>query len=159
MLPKILKRAKKAPKEALEVPKPTKNLSPKGSLLHSLNQSLGTVFYLVWILIGLFLILSVIFNIRENGFKSFFNSSTPTPSTEQQGQTQTEATIPGIGRVKIDCVLQSVSQETLGKIQEKGNTSTLTKEEKAEFEPCIVEKETPTPSVKPSPTPSPKPTS
>lgn len=158
MLPKILKRAKKASKETLEV-KPTKNLPPKGSLLRSLNQSLGVVFYFVWILIGLFLIILIITSVRQGGLKNLFSPSTSTPSTSQQDQTPTEVSLPGIGVVNVACVQNALTPESIQKIVQDQNTSGLTADEKAKFEPCIVQKETPTPSVKPSPTSSPKPTS
>jgi len=132
------------------MPRKTETEKPKTgkSILKSLNQSLGILFYLIWILIGLFFILFIVANFRQGAFRGLFSSSS---QAQQQAQTQTpeETTIPGIGTVNIACVQQALSSEAITKIAQSGNTSSLTDEEKTKLEPCIVEKESPAPSPTP----------
>ena len=132
-------------KTADEKPLPLKTKKP---LLLRLNEALGIIFYVIWILIGIFFILFIIANFRQGTFRGLF--STPTTEQQQPVQAPTETTIPGIGKVNIACVQNALSSEAIQKILKEGNTSTLTEEEKTAFEPCIVEKETPS---SPSPTP------
>lgn len=124
-----------------------KPVPPKKPVLLRLNEALGIIFYLVWILIGLFFILFIVANFRQGVFRGLFSS----PSKQQVPQTQvpTETTIAGIGKVNIACVKEALSNEAIAKIVEAGNTSTLTSDEKAKLEPCIVEKEEPAPSPTP----------
>ena len=116
----------------------------KGPGFQKLNEVLGTIFYAVWILIGLFFILLTIANFRQGAYRGLFGAQSQQP---QSIETPTETTISGIGKVNIACVQEALSTEAITKILQEGNTSSLTGEEKTKLEPCIVEKETaPSPS-------------
>lgn len=130
----------------LEVEKPSE--SYKKPLLFKINGILALIFYIIWIIVGLFILLSIYSNIRQGAFSGLLNpGSQQAPASPQEPPN--EATLPGVGLVKVDCVQNAISDETIQKIVQDGNTDSLTEEEKAKFEPCIVERE---PSSSPSPT-------
>jgi hypothetical protein len=118
----------------------------KRPLLKNLYESLGILFFLIWILIGLFFILFIVANFRQGTFKYLFGSS---PQTQEQVQAPTEAPLSGIGKVNIACVQEALSEEAIQKIITEKSTSSLTDEEKTKFEPCVVEKESPASSPSP----------
>ncbi|OGD83412.1 hypothetical protein A2165_02375 [Candidatus Curtissbacteria bacterium RBG_13_40_7] len=123
-----------------------KDQTKKRPLLKNLFESLGILFFVIWILIGLFFILYIVAGFRQGAFSSLLSSN---PQQQQQETSApTEAPLPGIGTVNIACVQEALSEESIAKIFEEQSTASLTDEEKAKFEPCIVEKEQPA-----SPTP------
>lgn len=110
-------------------------------------QVLATLFFVIWILVGLFFLAFIYGNFKQGAFKALFaKRSTQAPT---QVDAPTETTLPGIGKVNISCV-QALGNETIQKILSSG-TKDLTSEEKTKFEPCIVEKEEAAPSISPSP--------
>jgi len=117
----------------------------KRPLLKNLHESLGILFFLIWILIGLFFILYIVASFRQGAFRGLFSSS---PQSQQQTEPPTEAPLPGIGKVNISCVQEALSEEAIAKIFQEKSTSSLTDEEKTKFEPCVVEKE---PATSPTP--------
>lgn len=119
---------------------------PQRSLLHTIGDILSVVFYIIWIVIGLLFLLFIWTNIRQGAFRGLFGG--PAATAPGQVQTPTETVLPGVGKVNISCVQQALSAETIQKILQESSTSTLTDEEKAQLEPCIVEKEEATPSPK-----------
>src|SRR3989344_5957719 len=124
--------------------KPTKAPTAKGSILQRINQSLAIIFYLMWIVIGLFFMLLIIANIHKGAFRQLF---APPQRAPPQVQRPSETTLSGIGKVNIECIQSALSNEVIGKIIQEENTTFLTDEEKAKLEPCITEKEaTPAPS-------------
>lgn len=116
------------------------------SKIQSLNLYLGTLFYFIWILVGLFFILFIIANIRQGIVQDLLKGK-QTPPPQAQTQQPTEAPIPGIGKVNIECVQTALRVEAIQKIVQDGNTSKLTDDEKSKLEPCIVEKEQANPST------------
>ena len=117
----------------------------KRLILQVTNEVLGVIFYLVWIFVGLFFILFIVANFRQGAFSNLFGSQ-PQSQSQPDVQAPTETTLPGIGKVNIACVQEALSQEGIQKILTEQSTDSLTDEEKAKFEPCIVEKETASPS-------------
>ncbi len=108
------------------------------------NEILGIIFYAIWILVGLFFLLFIYGNIRQGALTGLFRSS---EVQNEQAQPPTETTIPGVGKVNIGCIQESLTTDAIQKILSSGNTSSLTGEEKAKLEPCILEKEAiPSPS-------------
>lgn len=107
--------------------------------------TLSVVFYLIWIVVGLLILLLLFGNYRQGAFEGLF---TPRPSApavaEQNAPTETE--LPGVGRVNITCVQDSLKPETIQKLVEAGNTSSLTADEKKLLDPCIVDAAVTTPS-------------
>ncbi len=75
-------------------------------------------------------------------------SKTQTPVS--QTQPQTEADLPGVGKVNIACTEQALSQDAIQKVMTKGDTSVLTADEKTKLEPCIVVPASTTPSAVPT---------
>lgn len=99
------------------------------------KDSLAIVFYLMWIVIGAFF-LFVIFGQIKQGVLSSLVGGSQSPTT--QAQTPTETDLPGVGKVNIECVQTSLSQDSIQKLIMEGNASTLTADEKAKLDPCIV---------------------
>ncbi|MEX2028660.1 MAG: hypothetical protein WD988_04150 [Candidatus Curtissbacteria bacterium] len=104
--------------------------------LTRLNIYLTTAFLVIWIFVGLFASFIVVQNL-----KGIFASQPATTSTEPPVQTQ--ADLPGVGKVDIACVEQALSQEAISKILQSGDTSGLTDDENAKLDLCIVEAATP----------------
>ena len=123
----------------------SKSLASGGTFLKKIERSLQTIFYIVWILIGIFVALIIVLSYRQGAFTPRF--TTP-QQPQQQIQPPTETTLPGIGKVNIACVQQSLSEEAITKIVQEQGTDSLTDEEKTSLEPCIIEKES-----SPEPTP------
>lgn len=111
--------------------------------IHKLNTFLATIFLIIWIAIGAFVIINVMASLRQGLVQGTKGEQTPqsTPAEKQNVH------LPGVGMVNINCIKESVSQESLQKIIKDGNTNGLTQEEKTQLEPCIVENE-----AAPSPT-------
>ena len=101
---------------------------------------MAIIFYLMWIVIGLFFMLLIISNIRQGVFRQLF---APPQQAPPSVQAPTETTLSGIGKVNIECIQSALSNEAIGKIIQEKNTASLTEEEKTKLEPCIVEKEQP----------------
>ena len=120
---------------------------PPRPTIHKVNDVLSTLFYIVWLLIGAFFLLIIWGQINQGALRSISGR----PSTQQTPQVQApaETDLPGVGRVDIACVQQSLTQEALQKLIAAGNTSTLTPEEKSKLDPCIVEAESVSPSASP----------
>ena len=103
--------------------------------------ALSVIFYIIWIVVGIALLLIIYGNFKQGAFKGLFSAPQPPPQVESP----TETAIPGIGKVNIACVQSALTPESIQKILADGNASNLTADEKAKFEPCIVEAETTTP--------------
>lgn len=115
------------------------------STFRKIKTILATIFYIEWIIIGLFFLLIIFGEIKQGAL----NSILKTPSSSQsvpQVQTPTETDLPGVGKVNIACVQQSLDAQAIQKIITEGNTSTLTNDEKSKLEPCVVEPESATPT-------------
>ena len=121
-------------------------VSPGGPL-PKLVMSLAGVFFLMWIIIGLFFLLVIASQIKQGLFRGLF-AKAQSPQTTGESQAPKEADLSGIGKVNIECVRNSLNQESIGKIVEEGNTSSLSAEEKEKLDKCVVEKapESPQPS-------------
>lgn len=126
----------KKQRRLLSIPKPS------GKRIHCV---LSGTFYVLWIIIGLFAILLIIQSIRQGVLTGLFGSSQQEQAVQEQAQTETN--IPGVGKVNIACVEQSLSPDTIQKIITDKGTSTLTNEEMNQLEPCIVEKAEASPSA------------
>jgi len=109
---------------------------------------LATIFFVIWILIGLFMLLFIYGNIKRGAFKGLLSNAPAQQQAPQQTEAPTETAIPGVGKVNISCV-QALGNETIQKIVTSG-TKDLTDDEKSKFEPCIVEKEEATPASSPA---------
>jgi len=121
---------------------PLKNLNWRG-----IKTTLAIIFYLQWILIGLFFLLLIYGQIRQGVIQSILGQPA-TSQTVQDSQIPTETSLPGVGLVNIECVQNTLSDETIQKILTDGTTNTLTEEERTSLQPCIVE-----PEASPIPTP------
>ncbi len=124
-----------------------KNNFRRAIALHNVSSVLAIVYYLIWIPIGAFLLWFVFANFKAGVFDQLMgaqnaNGQNPQVQTEQP----TETTVPGIGRVNIDCVQNSVSEDTIVKMVQEKSMQNLTDEEKQKLEPCILEKDTTSPS-------------
>lgn len=125
------------------MPKP-----PARPILHKIKDFLAVIFYVLWIVIGIFFLLIIYGQVRGGALSSFIGS--PPTTTSSQMQTPTETELPGIGTVNIDCVKGALKPESLQKLASSGDASFLQGDEKTNFEACIVSKESPSPSASPS---------
>ncbi|OGD98373.1 hypothetical protein A3A49_01375 [Candidatus Curtissbacteria bacterium RIFCSPLOWO2_01_FULL_38_11b] len=116
------------------------------SKLSFVPNALAVIFYIIWIVVGIAMFLIIYGNFKQGAFRGLLSKPQPPP---QQAQAPTETTLPGIGKVNVACVQSALTTEAIQKILADGNTSKLTKEEKAKFEPCIVEAETANPQASP----------
>ena len=116
------------------------------SKLAAVPTALSVIFYIIWIVVGIALLLIIYGNFKQGAFKGLFS---PAPAPPAQTQAPAETTLPGIGKVNIACVQSALTTEAIQKIVTDGNTSNLTDEEKAKFEPCIMEAEQATPEASP----------
>ena len=122
---------------------PLKKLNWRG-----IKTTLAIIFYLQWIIIGLFFLLLIYGQIRQGVIQSILSQPADTNQTVQDSQIPTETSLPGVGLVNIECVQNTLSDETIQKILTDGTTNTLTEEERTSLQPCIVE-----PEAAPTPTP------
>jgi len=100
-----------------------------------INHALATLFYIIWILIGLAILLLIYANIKQGAIGRLLNPAPPA----QTSQAPTETELPGVGKVNIECVLNSLPTETIQKISKEEGISNLTDKEKESLAPCIVE--------------------
>lgn len=106
-----------------------------------LNTVLGTIFYLLWIIIGVFFLTFLVLSFKQGAFDQLLGRG---PSASQsQASGPAEADIPGVGRVNIVCTQKALSDASIQKLLQAKDLSALTQDEKAKFEPCIIAKETP----------------
>lgn len=117
------------------------------NIVAKVSQVFSVFFYFIWIIIGLFVLLFIYANARQGVFNGLFSPGQPQQQTQVQPPTETN--LPGIGKVDIECIQNSLSKEAIAKIVEAGNTSKLTSDEKSKLDPCITEKEQATPSASP----------
>jgi len=115
-------------------------LSKASNYIHHIIKVLAALFFVIWIIIGLFFLLTIYQGIKQGSFS-------PLSGSNNQGQIQqpsvapTESDIPGIGRVNIACVQESVSQDSIVKVLEEQDINVLDSEERENFEACIVDSE------------------
>jgi cytoskeletal protein RodZ len=121
--------------------------------LVKLIKVLAVIYFVIWILIGIFLLVFIYGNFKQGAFNGLF--AKPRPATQQQSQqAPTETSLPGVGMVNIACVQSSLSSDAIQKLVQTGDASKLTADEKAKLEPCITQKEETTPAVSAAPTPA-----
>lgn len=109
---------------------------------------LAVAFFVIWILIGIYFLLVVLQQMRAGAFKEllqFGPQKQPTPQVEEQ----TEASLPGIGKVNIACIQSALPPEAIQKILQDQGTQNLTEEEKTKLEPCIIQKAEASPQASP----------
>ena len=107
---------------------------------------LAVVFFVIWILIGIFVLLLLADGFKRGAYQGLFGRQ----SQEQQTQTTQppqDVELPGIGKVNVECAQSSLTDESIQKIVTEESTKSLSDDEKTNFEKCIVE-------PAPSPTPS-----
>jgi len=109
---------------------------------------LATVFLTIWIIIGLFIFTVIISQLKQGAFRNLLGGNVQTQQPTVDSQPSQEADLPGVGKVNVKCVRDSLSQESITKIVEIGNSSSLSKEEKDKLDECVIENSS-------SPTPSP----
>ena len=110
---------------------------------------LAFVFFVIWILIGLFVAAFIVQGTRRGMFDYVLFGKVPQAQETPQVQAPTETTLPKIGKINIACAEKALKPESIQKLvgEYDYDLSKLTASEKTEFEKCIVEK------PKSSPTP------
>lgn len=124
----------------------------KAKKISGLSSILPTIFYILWILIGIFVLWFIYANFRLGAFDTLMSKPPAGAASTQSQQTQapTETTVPGIGKVNIDCVQTSLSQESIMKMVQEKSDKNLSNEDKTKLKTCIVEADT---STEATPTP------
>jgi len=117
-------------------------------ILRGIVASLASVFFVIWIAIGLFVGILMIQSFRHGVFNTVLFGPTAADNSQAQSQAPKEANLPGVGRVDVSCVRAAMSQQSIQKLVESQNMSVLSADEKAKLDPCIVQKEA-TPSETP----------
>lgn len=98
---------------------------------------LGVIFFVLWTLIGLYFI-PVLFRTIQTGQYALMAGIAATPTPVPDPTPQTEADLPGIGRVNIACVQEALSSDALQKVITEQSTNSLNDEEKQKFQACVV---------------------
>lgn len=132
----IASRIPSLPTQGVKLPKIKVKPTLKGTV-----ASLSIMFFVVWIIIGLFIGLLMVQGLKRGVFDNLLFSPAASADSTVQPSSQTDANLPGIGLVNVSCVREALSQETIQKLVESQDVSALNADEKAKLEPCIVEKE------------------
>lgn len=114
-------------------------------LIQGLLTYSSLAFFLVWLAIGIFLLLVIVQGLRRGAYEGLLSAGRPTPMPTEAPQT--EADLPGIGRVNIACVQQALSPNSLQKIIQERKIDVLQGDERTKFEACIVQRETASPTA------------
>ena len=125
----------------------TMTMAFKKSRLHKVREVLATLFYLIWIVIGVFFLLVIVGQVKGGALSGILGSQKA--STVDTTQAPTETDLPGVGRVNINCVKSALKPESLQKLATTGDSSFLQGDEKTNFEAFLVAKESPSPSPEP----------
>lgn len=133
--------AKKVTKKAEIVKQEVSHKTPKAPALSRVNAVLAALFYIIWILIGVFFLLFIYGNIRQGLLKQLFGPTQEQMQQQAAQQAPTETSLPGVGKVNIECVQSALSEEVIQKLLTDEGTSNFTAEEKEKLSPCIVEAE------------------
>lgn len=141
---KVKKEQPKTEVAKTDVEQKKPKLSLKGVLL-----TLSTIFFVIWILIGSFVLVVIVQSVRQGAFAGLFSAPQSTPASVS-AQAPSQTLIPGVGLVDVNCVKQALSSESIQKIVSEGNASSLTADEKAKLEPCILQKEAASPNPSPA---------
>jgi len=107
---------------------------------------LAAVFFVIWIFIGIFVLLLLIDGFKRGAYQGLFGKQSQEQQT-QAPQMPTDVDLPGIGKVNVECAQSALTDESIQKIVTEESTKSLSSEEKASFEKCIVE-----PASSPTPT-------
>lgn len=105
-----------------------------------IGSALPTIFYFLWIVIGLFMLWFIYANFRLGAFDTLIGKqSTPSVQNQsQQAQTPTETTVPGIGKVNIECVQTSLSEDAIMKMVQEKSDKSLSADDKKKLQACII---------------------
>ncbi len=130
-----------------------KDLLAKVLVIQRISSLLSILFYLIWILVGVFFLWFIIANFKLGAFDQLMQSKqSPTSDSAAQPQNApTETNLPGVGKVNVACVQSNLSEDAILKMVQNGGTEQLTDDEKSKLEPCVIEKETASTEASPTP--------
>lgn len=117
-----------------------KSTFAKAKAVRSVGSVLPTIFFIIWIVIGLFLLWFIYVNFKVGAFDTLMGKSpaNSAQSQSQQAQAPTETTVPGIGKVNIECVQTSLSQDAIMKMVQEKSDKSLSADDKKKLQSCIV---------------------
>lgn len=122
-----------------------KDVIGKLLILQKISSFLSIIFYIIWIIVGIFFVWFIFANFRAGAFDQLMRPvSSASGPTAQNQQTPEETTIPGVGTVNVACVQSNLSEDLIVKMVRDQGTSNFSDEEKAKLAPCVVEAETQT---------------
>lgn len=138
--------ARPADKKSPEVTKKLAVLSGFNffTFAEKVNKILSFVFYLVWILIGLFILLVVYSGIKQGAYKNLLAPKQEAPQSDVSNTSPAEVEIEGIGKINVECTQNALLSESIQKLVQSKDINSLSEEERKKFEECLV-KESPTP--------------
>lgn len=109
--------------------------------INNISSVLSIIYYIIWIPVGLFFLWFIVANFRVGAFDQLMSAKKSDLAQTQEQSIPAETAIPGIGRVDVACVQSSLQEDAIVKIVREKSTASLTDDEKAKLEPCIVERE------------------
>ncbi len=117
-------------------------------VMQKITSFLSIVFYVIWILVGLFFLWFIAANFRLGAFDQLMQPR-PTASSQvpQADQAPEETTVPGVGTVNVSCVQANLGEDLIIKMVQDKGIQNFSDEEKAKLAPCIVEAESPSDST------------
>ena len=115
------------------------------------SQLLSTVFYIIWILVGIFFLWFIVANFRVGAFDQLISRPQPVSHPPDQSQTPAETAVPGIGKVNVACVQKNLSEESIVKMVQEKSDKSLSDDEKKKLAECVLEKASPVTQASPSP--------
>lgn len=107
--------------------------------IYKLNLVLASVGLVIWIFVGSFFALNIV-----EQLKFMIGQKAVQELNEPENELKTSiVTLPGVGRVDLDCIKRDVKEEILQKIVAESGTANLAPEDKEKVEACIVPEATP----------------
>lgn len=109
---------------------------------------LAFVFFIIWILIGIFVLAFIVQGTRRGMFDYVLFGKVPQAQEAPQAQAPTETTLPKIGTINIACAEKALKPESIQKLvgEFDYDITKLEASEKTEFEKCIVAPPQPSPT-------------
>lgn len=112
--------------------------------LKKVKSVLAIIFYIIWIPVGIFFLWFIVANFKLGAFDQLMGvQRAPTVQTDQGEIAETE--IPGVGKVNVACVQETLSEESIMTIVNESSDASLSEEEKGKLKTCLVGEASPSP--------------
>lgn len=120
----------------------------KGTGIIGILKILALIYLVIWIFVGGFFTLYIVQGFRLGMFSYLLSSKPPQAQQAPNVEVPTETTLPKIGKINIACAEKALKPESIQKLlgEYDYDINKLSAEEKTEFEKCVIEKPTPSPT-------------